>query len=109
MQGGAIRGRRIGPILLDGVPKLEKTLVIGIAVLHNEAFDPFRMAQGEPITDRGAVIHHVHRESAHSERLDEAVHHASEVLERVLEVLVVRHAALTVAGVVGRDNAERAR
>src|SRR3984885_1063004 len=99
-------GGMIAPILLDGVPKLQETTVIGVPVLNDEARDLFRMAQCKTIADWSAVVHNVHEELCESKMLYKLLDKVGLVFEGVSELLRIRHAAESVSDVIGRNYME---
>src|SRR5689334_3216252 len=64
------------------------------------------MPQGEPVANWGSIIHDVERKFIQPDHGCKLVDHIGEVLERVLEALVIRHAALAEPGIIGRDQME---
>ena len=95
-------------MFLDGIPKLAESLLVRIAVLHDEPLNAFRMPQREPVTNRGAVVHDVHRVFGESERLNKTIDDVREVFKGVREGLVIRHAALAEARIIGSHQAKGA-
>ena len=61
------------------------------------------MPQREPESDRRAEVHHVDRELADSELLEQAVDHVGQVVEVVAERGPARHLAVPERGVVRGD------
>jgi hypothetical protein len=104
-QGLAARIRSVGPILLDWTPELFQPFVIGVAVLHDQAGDAFRVFQCQPPTHGRAVIHHIHRVAGDTELIEQTADEFAETVERVFERRAVRHVALTIAGVIGGNHA----
>ena len=69
-----------------------------MAVIRSGCFDR------QAVADRGAVVLHVEGVLRQPELLGELVDHLRQVVERVRELVVRRHRAVAVAGVVGRDD-----
>src|SRR6516164_8980866 len=65
--------RVVGPVRLDRVPKLLQSLVIGVAVLHDESADAFRVLERKTPTDGSTVVHDVHSESFDTQLTEQAV------------------------------------
>jgi len=63
-------------------------------VLHDDRGQPFGMPQREPESDRRAEVHHVDRELADCELLEQAVDHVAQVVEGVAERGPARHRAV---------------
>ncbi len=67
------------------------------------------MAKREPISDRRAVVHDVHRVFIQLQLLGESFDDVGHVLKCVREARPIRHAAKAVSGLVGSNHAERRR
>ena len=91
----------IAPVFFDGVPELPEAFVVGVAILHDQRLDAFRMSQREAITDRCPVIHHVDRVPGESKFIDQRFHHVGQVFETVVKIIMTRHTALAEPGIVG--------
>src|ERR1700722_1098860 len=91
----------IFPIILNRVPKFEETTIIGIAVLDDEAYDLFRMAQCEAIANRSAVINYIDDELCQSKNLCQFLNKGRLVFEGVSERLRIRHTAEPISNVIG--------
>ena len=74
---------------------------VGVAVLHDQAGDPFGVAFGDAEADGRPEVEDVHHEPVQAEVPDESLGDVGEVVERVGEV--VRALGVTEAGVVGGD------
>ena len=93
------------PVRLDRLPEVVvESLVVGVAVLHDDGGDPLRMLDSQTVADRCAVVLHVDGVLRQPELLGELVDHLRQVVERVSELVVRRHRAVAVAGIVRRDH-----
>src|ERR1700691_5762284 len=71
-------------------------------VLHDQRFDSLRMLQRNAKADGATVVLHVKRVARESERLGEAVHDLSQMIEGVVECLRVRPVTVSEARIIGR-------
>ena len=72
-------------------------------ILHDESLNPLRMCQGHAESDRPTVVLHVERIARQTERLREAVHQLSDVVEGVIELLWVGPIAVSEPRIVRRN------
>src|SRR5262249_48032947 len=92
------------PVGLDWTPALAEPFLVGVAVLRNDGRDPLRVADGEPEACWRAIVENVHRKPIEADNLGEAVDHAGNVLERVIEFFSRRHIGLPEPRKIWRDD-----
>src|SRR5260370_42052874 len=92
------------PVGLDWAPALDKTFLVGVAVLRDDGNYPLRVADGEPEACRCAVVEDVHCKPIEADDLGKAVDHTGDVVERVTEFFSWRHIGLTEPRKVRRDD-----
>src|SRR4029077_1028522 len=82
-----------------------ESFVVGVAVLHYDSRDAFRVAGRKPVSDRRAIILHVEGVLRQTEYRGELLDDGGEVIEGVSELVPRRHRAVAEAGVVGGEHA----
>ncbi len=100
----AMRGRAVGPIGLDRIPKGLQAFVIGVAVLDNDRRHPLGVLEREAISDGRAVIHDVHGIALHAQLLQQAVHEVGVVAEAVVEGSMIGCRAEAEPRIIGGDD-----
>jgi hypothetical protein len=94
------------PVFLDGIPELQQTLLVGVAILYDQRLNALRMPQREAVAHRRAVVEDIERVAFEPKLFDQLFHNVSQGLESVGEALMIRRAALAEAGIVGRHHVE---
>src|SRR5262249_55331746 len=96
--------RVVGPVRLNRIPKLLQSLVVGVAVLHDESADAFWVLERKTPTDGGTVVHDVHSEAFDAQLSEQAVDQFAVAVEGIGECGAVGHIALPETWIVGRDH-----
>ena len=99
-----MRRGSVGPIGLDRIPERLEPFLVGVAVLDDQRRDAIGMLERQPVADRRAVIHDVHRIAVDAELRQKTVDDVGVMGERVGERLVVGRGAFAEAWIVGRDD-----
>ncbi len=79
-------------------------LVVQRAVLGDDGPDGIGMLDGEPESDRRADIHHVRRETADAQCIEQIVDDLGDVVETVGELCSVRGVTVPESRVIRRDD-----
>src|SRR5919106_536878 len=67
---------------------------------HDQRLHPIGTPQRQAVANRRAIVHHVERERAEAELLDQRFYNVGQILEGVGKVPAIRHTALAEAGIV---------
>ena len=94
---------RIRPILPVCLPKRAQSLLMGNGVLDNHRANALRVGNRHAKADRTAIILHEQNVVRDAEPGGEFDHHARKVVESIFESRRGGRAAVTKAGIVGRD------
>src|SRR6202044_1365942 len=88
----------------DRSPAVAEAFLVGVAVLRNDGGYPLGMTGGESEAGRRAVVKDIHGKAIEADDFAKALDHASDLVERVIELISGRHVGLTEPGKVRRDH-----